>query len=80
MIRAVQTTLEEEGDEQLRGVVEHKGIKVKEAVRETVATWTKESKPLETGDQFFKLEPADIGDPELSSKVNEVLYGRKKRG
>jgi len=79
LAKVVQTELEEEEYKRFKTAIKHKGISVKEAVKAAIASWTSSSLPLETEDPFFKLEPADFGDPALSKKVDEILYGRKTR-
>lgn len=79
MAKVVQTTLEESEYKQFRKIANRKGLKVKEAVRSAILDWTKELAPLDLNDEFFKLKPVDLGDPELSSKVDEILYGRRMR-
>ena len=79
MAKVVQTTLEESEYEEFRKAVRRKGLKVKEAARSAILGWTKEFAPLDFNDQFFKLKPVDLGDPELSSRIDEILYGRRMR-
>jgi len=79
MKKVVQTVLEESEYQNFRKVAKGKGLKVKEATRSAILHWTRELTPLDLSDQFFKLKPADLGDPELSSKVDEILYGRRVR-
>ncbi len=79
MGKVVQTRLEEEEYQQFKEAIKHRNTTVKEAVRMAIVTWTRDFLPLETEDPFFKIKPADFGDPLLSSKVDEVLYGRKTR-
>jgi len=79
MAKVVQTTLEESEYEQFRKTAKRKGLKVKEAVRSAILGWTRELAPLDLDDQFFRLKPVDLGDPELSNKVDEILYGRRMR-
>jgi len=78
MGKVVQTILEESEYEHLRKAAKRKGMKIKEAARSAILSWTRESEPLDLNDPFFELKPADLGDPELSSKVEEVLYSRRR--
>jgi hypothetical protein len=79
MGKVVQTVLEESEYERFRKIARNKGLKVKEAARSAIVHWTKGLTPLDPNDEFFRLKPTDLGDPELSSKVDEVLYGRRMR-
>jgi len=79
MGKVVQTILEESEYEHLKKVAKRKGMRIKEAARSAILSWTKESEPLDLNDPFFQLKPADLGDPELSSKVDEILYNRRMR-
>mgnify|MGYP001082686509 CR=1 FL=1 len=79
MKKVVQTLLEESEYQHFRKIAKGKGLKVKEAARSAILHWTRELTPLDLNDRFFRLKPADLGDPELSSKVDEVLYGRRMR-
>ncbi len=79
MGKVVQTILEESEYERLRKIAGRKGLKIKEAARSAILSWTKENEPLDPNDPFFKLRPVDLGDPELSRKVDEILYGRRLR-
>jgi len=79
LAKVVQTELEEDEYKRFKEAIKHKGMTVKDAVRAAITTWTSGSLPLETKDPFFKLEPADFGDPMLSSKIDEILYGRKAK-
>jgi hypothetical protein len=77
MVKVVQTSLEEEEYERFRKVARYKKLTIKEATKEAIVTWAKGLTPLDAEDDFFRLEPADFGDPELSTKIDEVLYGKK---
>jgi len=79
MRKVVQTVLEMSDYERFRKVARDRGLKVKEAARSAIIGWTRELTPLDPSDGFFELKPADLGDPELSSKVDEILYGRRLR-
>lgn len=79
MGKVVQAILEESEYEHLKKVAKRKGMKIKEAARSAILSWTKESEPLDLNDSFFQLKPVDLGDPELSSKVDEILYNRRMR-
>ncbi len=79
MAKLVQAALEESEYEQFRKVAKRKGLKVKEAARSAILGWTRELAPIDLNDQFFRLKPVDLGDPELSSKVDEILYSRRMR-
>ena len=79
MTKVVQTTLEESEYGQFRKTAKRKGLKVKEAARSAILSWTRELAPLDMDDQFFRLKPVNLGDPELSNKVDEILYGRRMR-
>lgn len=79
MGKVVQAILEESEYEHLKKVAKRKGMKIKEAARSAILSWTKESEPLDLNDPFFQLKPVDLGDPELSGKVDEILYDRRMR-
>jgi len=79
MAKVVQTTLEEAEYERFRKVAKDRGLKVKEAARFAIKDWTRDRTPLDLNDAFFRLKPANLGDPELSSKVDVILYGRRVR-
>jgi hypothetical protein len=79
MGKIVQTILEESEYEHLKKAAKRKGMRIKEAARSAILSWIKESEPLDLSDPFFQLKPADLGDPELSSKVDEILYNRRMR-
>ncbi|MEM4251143.1 MAG: hypothetical protein QW828_04860 [Candidatus Bathyarchaeia archaeon] len=79
MGKVVQTVLDESEYEHLKKVARRKGMRIKEAARSAILSWTRESEPLDLNDPFFQLKPVDLGDPELSSKVDEILYGRRMR-
>jgi len=79
MGKIVQTILEESEYEYLRKAAKRKGLKIKEAVRSAILNWARELEPLNPDDPFFKLKPLDLSDPELSSRVDELLYGRRVR-
>jgi hypothetical protein len=79
MGKVVQTVLEESEYEKFRRAAKAAGLKVKDAVRSAVLAWTVEATPLDVHDPFFKSEAHDMGDPRLSIKVDEILYGKKAK-
>lgn len=79
MGKVVQTILEEREYEKFRRATKAAGLKVKDAVRSAVLAWTTEVTPLDVSDPFFNSQAVDMGDPRLSTKVDEVLYGKKAK-
>ncbi len=77
--KVVQTVLQESEYEKFRRAAKATGLKVKDAVRSAVLAWTSEVTPLNLNDPFFKSQAVDMGDPRLSTKVDEVLYGKKTK-
>jgi len=79
MGKVVQTVLQEKEYEKFRKAAESAGLRIKDAVRSAVMNWTNEMEPLDVNDPFFKSEAVDMGDPHLSAKVDEILYGKKTK-
>jgi hypothetical protein len=79
MGKVVQTVLQESEYEKFRRAAKAVGLKVKDAARAAVLAWTSEATPLDVNDTFFKSQAVDMGDPRLSTKVDEVLYGVKAK-
>ncbi len=79
MGKVVQTVLQGSEYEKFRRAAESARLKIKDAVRYAVLAWTSEASPLDLGDPFFKSEAVNMGDPHLSAKVDEILYGKKAK-
>lgn len=79
MGKVVQTILQDSEYEKFRRAAKAAGLKVKDAVRSAVLAWTTEASPLDVNDPFFKSEAIDMGDPHLSTKLDELLYGKKAK-
>ena len=79
MGKVVQAVLQESEYERFRRAAKFAGVKVKDAVRSAVLAWTNEATPLDVNDPFFRSKGQDMGDPHLSTKVDEVLYGKKAK-
>ena len=79
MGKVVQTILQESEYERFRRAAKAAGLKVKDAVRSAVLAWTMEATPLNVRDPFFRSKGDDMGDPHLSTKVDETLYGKKAK-
>lgn len=79
MGNVVQTVLQESEYKKFRKAAKTVGLKVKDATRAAVLAWTSEETPLDLNDTFFKSQAVDMGDRDLSTKVDEVLYGAKAK-
>jgi hypothetical protein len=80
MGKVVQTVLQESEYERFRKAAKLSGLKVKDAVRSAVLSWTNEATPLDPHDSFFMSKAHDMRDSHLSTRVDEVLYGKKAKG
>jgi hypothetical protein len=79
MGKVVQAVLKETEYEKFSKAAKSAGLRIKDAARSAVLAWTREMAPLDLNDPFFTSEGVDFGDPHLSTKVDEVLYGRKAK-
>jgi hypothetical protein len=74
----VQTELPEEEYRLLVKAAKEKNISIKEGVREAVRQWIETSIPL-SEDPLFELKPVKTGVKTDSSRLDEELYGEKRR-
>jgi len=78
MGKVVQTEVDPSEYAILENIVRKRGMTIKEAVREAIESWVGLQTPLEE-DPLFKLKPARTGVRTDSSKLDEVLYGRRRK-
>ncbi len=72
----MQTEVNQADYEALEKMVKRRRITIKEAVREAVASWIGLQTPLDE-DPLFKIKPRRTGVKTDSSKLGELLYGRR---
>jgi hypothetical protein len=78
MGKVVQTEVDPTEYEVLEKIVRKRQMTIKEAVREAVASWIGLQTPLEE-DPLFKLKPVRTGVKTDSSKLDDALYGRRRK-
>ena len=78
MGKVVQTEVDPTEYEILEKIVRKRQMTIKEAVREAVASWIGLQTPLEE-DPLFKLKPVRTGVKTDSSKLDDALYGRRRK-
>jgi hypothetical protein len=76
--KVVQTEVDPTEYEVLEKIVRKRQMTIKEAVREAVASWIGLQTPLEE-DPLFKLKPVRTGVKTDSSKLDDALYGRRRK-
>ena len=74
----VQTELPEEEYRLLAKTVKDRNLTIKEGVREAVRQWIETRIPL-AEDPLFELKPVKTGVKTDSSKLDEELYGERRR-
>jgi len=78
MGKVVQTEVDASEYGILESIVRKRRMTIKEAVREAIESWIGLQTPLEE-DPLFKLKPARTGVKTDSSKLDEALYGRRRK-
>jgi hypothetical protein len=78
MGKVVQTEVDPREYGLLEQIVKKRRMTIKEAVREAVTSWIGLQTPLEE-DPLFKLKPVRTGVRTDSSKLDEALYGRRRK-
>ncbi len=78
MGKVVQTEIELSEYAILEGIVNKRRLTIKQAVREAIESWVGLQTPLEE-DPLLKLKPVRTGVRTDSSKLDELLYGRRRK-
>jgi hypothetical protein len=78
MGKVVQTEIDPSEYGILEAIVKKRRLTIKQAVREAIESWVGLQTPLEE-DPLFKLKPARTGVRTDSAKLDEALYGRRRR-
>jgi len=77
-IKIVQTAIRTHEYVEFAHLAKHLGLNIKDALRNAIELWMREKTPYES-DSLFKLKPVDYGDDKVSEKVDEILYGLKRK-
>jgi len=78
MGKVVQTEVDPSEYRILESIVKKRRMTIREAVREAISSWVGLQTPLDE-DPIFKVKPAETGVKTDSSKLDGILYGRRRK-
>jgi len=77
MTKVVQTELDERAYKTFESIAKERKLTIKDAVRGAISSWVGLQTPI-SEDSLLKLEPEKTGVRTDASRLDEMLYGRRR--
>jgi len=77
--KVAQTEFDPKEYDTLAKAARKSGLSIKEALRQAALQWATETSGIDPADPIFHLKPVSYGDRKASERIDEIVYGRRKR-